>query len=458
MQRDILSRRRHHERGQTIVLVAISLVSLLAMAVLAIDIATLYSARSEIQRAADAAALAGAKAIADSGITTLLLTDPNFTTVQSWATTSATNQVNGVVQNNPIAGTLLGTVTPTIDWTRQGNPHITVSLQSINLPSFFSKIWGGTGTFVTATATAEAYNPANVQNFVPIAPKAVKPWLVANADPTTFTGIRPAPNFVNPSTGAIEPGVTVVGEQFYLHSDCQIPATTPCVLVDNPPGIPSSWNATHQQVDYAPALVTPPGSPNPNVCPSSATGGTDYEQSIACADVSTSYQVATCGGVPAGGGTANAQWDNSVNPGGLGGSSDVATEWLIHATAPGYGNGQDSLTNSGPWPTSPMQITGGSGGSQNGNPVTTSNSIVTIPIVDTSATLPSTTGNVTIDGYIQAFINEVHGGGNVKYRGDIQITVLNIVGCGSSSTNLAVTPIIGGSGTSPVPVRLITPP
>lgn len=234
MQRNILSPQRHHERGQTIILVAISLVSLLALAALAIDIATLYSARSEIQRATDAAALAGAKAIADSGITTLLLTDPNFTTVQSWATTAATNQVNGVVQNNPIAGTLLGTVTPTIDWTRQGNPHITVSLQSLNLPSFFSKIWGGTGTFVTATATAEAYNPANVQNFVPIAPKAVKPWLVANADPTTFTGIRPAPNFVNPSTGAIEPGVTVVGEQFYLHSDCQVPATTPCVLGDNP--------------------------------------------------------------------------------------------------------------------------------------------------------------------------------------------------------------------------------
>jgi len=36
MQRDILSRRRHHERGQTIILVAISLVSLLAMAALAI--------------------------------------------------------------------------------------------------------------------------------------------------------------------------------------------------------------------------------------------------------------------------------------------------------------------------------------------------------------------------------------------------------------------------------------
>ncbi len=53
------------------------------MAALAIDIVTLYAARSEIQRAADAAALAGAKAIADSGITTLLLADPNFRSVKT---------------------------------------------------------------------------------------------------------------------------------------------------------------------------------------------------------------------------------------------------------------------------------------------------------------------------------------------------------------------------------------
>jgi len=72
-----LSRRRG-ERGQTIVLVAISIVSLLAMAALAIDVVTLYVARTEIQRAADAAALAGAKGIADSGITTLPTSDLNL--------------------------------------------------------------------------------------------------------------------------------------------------------------------------------------------------------------------------------------------------------------------------------------------------------------------------------------------------------------------------------------------
>ena len=58
------------EGGQTIVLVAVSMVGLLAMAALAIDLTTLYVAHGEIQRAADAAALAGAKAFVDSGVTT----------------------------------------------------------------------------------------------------------------------------------------------------------------------------------------------------------------------------------------------------------------------------------------------------------------------------------------------------------------------------------------------------
>src|SRR5579863_9016319 len=159
MQKKLLSRQRPHERGQTIVLVAVSLVSLLAMAVLAIDIVTLYSARSEIQRAADAAALAGAKAIADSGITTLLLADAQFTSVKPWATSMANGRINAVLQQNLIAGAAPTLTSATIDWSRQGNPQITVKLTSSNLPTFFSKIWGGTASTAAAAATAEAYNP-----------------------------------------------------------------------------------------------------------------------------------------------------------------------------------------------------------------------------------------------------------------------------------------------------------
>ncbi len=78
MRNQILSQRRPRERGQTILFVALAMVSLLGMAALAIDVVTLYLARSEIQRAADAAALAAAKAVADSGFTTLPTTDPTL--------------------------------------------------------------------------------------------------------------------------------------------------------------------------------------------------------------------------------------------------------------------------------------------------------------------------------------------------------------------------------------------
>jgi hypothetical protein len=429
--------RRPQQQGQTIILVAISLVSLLAMAALAIDIVTLYAARSEVQRAADAAALAGAKAIADSGITTLPLTDANVAIVKPWAENAANAQVNAVLLNNLVAGVAPSLVSPpSFDWTRQGNPHVTVKLNSSNLPTFFSKIWGGTPPSATATATAEAYNPANVQNFTPIAPRAVKPWLIANADPNN--GGTP---FINVLNGAIEP-FTVVGEQLNLTADCQLGLPN-CQLIDDPP---SFSNGPRPQVDYVPALIaTNNGS---NICPLCAAGS-DYEESIECADTTTSYQVLSCGS-----GANHAHWDNTFNPGGLGGLSDVAAECLINAGGTGKNKGQDSL-DATLWPTNPMQITAGSG-PQIGNLVTTSNSIVTIPIIDKATFQDSSPFQVTIVGFLQAFIDEVHGGGPAAHRGDIEIHVLNIAGC--SATPNAANPVVGGSGTSPVPVRLITPP
>jgi type II secretory pathway pseudopilin PulG len=51
------------------VLVAIAMVAIIAMAALSIDVITLYLAREEAQRSADAAALAAAQVISLSGIT-----------------------------------------------------------------------------------------------------------------------------------------------------------------------------------------------------------------------------------------------------------------------------------------------------------------------------------------------------------------------------------------------------
>lgn len=431
------------------ILVAISLVSLLAMAALAIDVVTLYVARSEIQRAADAAALVGAKAIADSGVTTLPPGDTHLAAATTLARTMAVSAVTAMLNANPPINQVAGqTITQTTSVTFPGtanptnsNPYVTVTLQVTTLPTFFARIWGNRAATVSASATAEAYNPANVQNFVPIAPKGVKPWLIANNDPNNSG----AP-FINITSGVVEANpVEVVGETLNLVADCQsgLP-NCKLNLTHNPP----TYTTTPQQtLDYVPALVSP--NTGSNVCPSVCGGASPYEQSIECADMTTSYQVLSCGG-----GTTYAQWDNTVNPGALGGVSDAGTECLINSVGAGRNRGQDDL-DSLPWPNNPMQITAQSG-PQKGNFVTTSPSIVTIPIIDPKTFQATSPFQVTIVGYLQAFIKEVYRNGALA--GDIEVIVLNVAGCGSASTNLAANPIIGAAGTSPVPVRLISHP
>src|SRR5439155_24086777 len=143
------ARSRHREHGQTILLLAIALVSLLAMAALAIDVVALYVASGETQRAADAAALLGAKAFVDSGITT----DPTNTTRQTLAQNMATSGINAILQENKSAGVAPAlAVAPTFNFSNPGNPQITVTLQRTNLPVFFSRIWGKRSISVSASA------------------------------------------------------------------------------------------------------------------------------------------------------------------------------------------------------------------------------------------------------------------------------------------------------------------
>ena len=82
------------------ILVAIAIVSLLAMVALAIDVITLYAARSEAQSAADAAALAAAKMLVDSGVTA----DPANAALQTTAQTAATKAAQDVAGRDAIAG------------------------------------------------------------------------------------------------------------------------------------------------------------------------------------------------------------------------------------------------------------------------------------------------------------------------------------------------------------------
>src|SRR5437867_9589295 len=182
-----ISRKQSQERGQTIALVALTIVTLLAMAALAIDVVTLYVAKGEVQRAADAAALVAAKAFVDSGVTS----DPANTSLQTLAENMATAGINAILPQNKVAGAapaLVGTATFDFSTARPGNPQVTVSLQRTGLPIFFARIWRSAAATVTASAKAEAYNPANSQtatgNYIPVTLKNIKPLLIANQEGT----------------------------------------------------------------------------------------------------------------------------------------------------------------------------------------------------------------------------------------------------------------------------------
>jgi len=402
--------RRSGERGQTIILVAISLVSLLAMAALAIDVVTLYLARSEMQRAADAAALAGAKAFVDSGVTSLATGDPSYATVQGLAQTMATRVITGIVPQNRIQGTppvLVGA--PTFDFTRPGNPQVSVTLQRADLPTFFSRIWGRTLSTVSATAVAEAYNPGNAPaGYPPIAPKCVKPMLVANRDPASTNP------FVDPVTGN-PVAANVIGEGIKLRA-C---ATPPCAL-------------GALEVTFRPAALVGPGTANlcPGGCPPPAS---DYETNIDCCDSAnppaTQY---ACGDpaptTPVDVATADPQLSVRTNQG---------LQYVTNHPAEDTLDPMDLSAGTGPG-----KITAGSG-PQLGNLVTTSRSIATLPIVENP--------NVSLArviGFLQVFVDPVTPGVPTSTPAHI----LNVIGCGSSPG--AGPPVLGG-GYSPIPVRLI---
>jgi len=449
---------RANERGVTIALVATAMVAMISMAALSIDIGTLYQAKAEAQRTADVAALTAARVISISGITG----DPNnisgaWTTTCGGPASTATLAALAIAQSsqNFVAGAAAGSVvvnygagsTPGTTNSCVGvsnfavNPVVTVTVKQSNLPIFFARVFslvGGnpTSTSMSGTASAEAFNPSgsgSVSGMVPVQPRCVKPWIVPNSDPQHLT----AGGFVNTSAGTISSqGVWpngVIDESFTLTSTCN-PASGVCNLGSNPPVAPGGG-----LLQYVPGAVTG----TPGAIPACATD--PYQEAIAGCDQSTVY---ACG-TPLG-----AEVDLSENPIRTPPSTgDTASgiECLTNLAANGtVGGPADELVAA----TYPFQIEAGSsnplvnpgGVVPYQAPITVSNSIVTIPIYDSSIGPLGPNSKVTIVGFLQVFINQLNADGSFN------VTVMNVAGCGNNAANAPV------SGTSPVPVRLITPP
>jgi hypothetical protein len=317
------------------------------------------------------------------------------------------------------------------------NPQVKVQVVRAGLPTFFSRIWSRNTNSVSATATAEAFNSSGSgavapNGTVPVNPRCVKPWIIPNKDPGN------APNtFVSLSDGSItNPGIQVngaetgvIGESFTLTADCNT-GNPNCKwgsgngLKDNPP----SYGAN--TLDYVPTLIQPTAVAYPTCAADS-----DYQKAIGGCDQSTVYACGIVGG--------GAQADLSFNPGQPNGDTSTATQCLINQQG-----GQDVLDRS----VFPFQIHAGSGNPMvTSGVITSSTSIATVPIYDDTQVpvqFPSNVNQVpvTIVGFLQVFINGVDTNGNPN------VTVLNVAGCSNTATAFTHTV----SGTSPVPIRLIT--
>src|SRR5271169_627940 len=290
MKRPVFRRTRqpeqpHGERGITMVLVALSMIALIAMAALSIDVVTLYVAREEAQRAADAAALAAARILSVSGITGTASPDnypASWTAICGGTTSVASLTAEAVARENAIGGAVANAVrvtystgsgAGTTDCTTVSNdtqfgvnPLVTVQVTRNSLPTLFSRIWSRATNTVSATATAEVFNPSNSGTYtggdvVPVTPRCVKPWIVPNIDPAT------SGQFVGPGAGMIlsqsivtnatlPDTVPGIGEHFTLGNACASGCPTG--------GTPLKGN-------YIPALITPPAT----AVPSCANGAND---------------------------------------------------------------------------------------------------------------------------------------------------------------------------------------
>jgi hypothetical protein len=436
--------RRNNEQGIVIMLVAVVMLFVIgAMAALSIDVVTLYTARSEAQLAADGAALAGARVLANSGMTSAA-----DSTVGIAAVPLATAVAQQVAASNPVGGKNLspagacpgGEICVSInelDANFVANPRVTVQVQRSDLPTFFARIWGTKTVTVKASATAEAYNPSNVPGTssnpkLPVAPMCIKPWLLPNMDPSGGTTIFSA------TTGSIT-NPALLGWTTSSAATRLQPRCIDCSVTPLPP--PEVWK--YYPGDTATSFP-PPTQALPTCNPA----------------LTTAYQegVAGCVQTPiACNGTAIIDTSDYAN---RETETSHAVNCLTHAAA-NEGDKVDLTAAAAPSP--PFQFLAGADNpvavvdtSLAGKDVMVSDSLVTVPVFDSGdGTLPPPSP-VQIVGFVQLFLNPdgdhtPNTGPNV---GHPKTTVINLVGCG---TGIAATQPILGNGASPVAVRLISP-
>jgi Flp pilus assembly protein TadG len=440
---------RSSERGVSILVIAVGMIFVLGMAGLSVDLASLYVGRSQAQRAADAAALAGAQALVTDGCTSSAGPD-----ISPACQALATQRAEAVGNSNLIAGVSpnIGQVPTLTDVkfisTSVNDPQIQVTASRDTahgnaMPTFFVKIFGITTANVSATAKAEAYNPSSTGPQV--GAQCVKPWLLPNCDanfpvsgssssagnincPTGSSGSY-YDYFINPSTGAIQhPGNVssggVQGEQLVIK-----------------PGDPTG-GLTASPGKFWPVFL--PAGSVATQCPSCATGsggggtgsGSLYRYNIECCNTN---QI-NCG-------------PNTIQPitGNMVGPTEQGVDCLIHQSGT-----KSSPTGMDLFDPTSWTMTAGSGNPYGltGN-ITASDSMVTIPVYDGTSLCPGSscpsTIQVNVIGFLQVFLRYEDG----SNQGNVYAYVINVIAgsCSGGPPTGGTTFVSGGS--SPIPVHLI---
>jgi hypothetical protein len=420
----------------TLFMVAAALVMLLGSAGLAIDLVSLYVARSEAQRAADSAALAAARRLVESNVFMGVVTQGEA------EVTAETHAITMAAQNGIYGDAVVITGDDIVfDWTVPTNPTVSVQVQRTSangnpMPTLFMKVFGVNEADVRAVATAEAYVPTEGGPGVCIG--CIKPWIMPNCDPnedhdnegpTTYCGEND--RFVDNDGNIINPGLVedggVVGYEFLLKA-----------------GDPHDAPAPSQ---FYPIQI-PPGE-TPEICKECAAsgGGSDgpgaalYRHNIACCNTNQFV----CG----------ATVDVELNNGNMVGPTRAGTRCLINqGNGNSFPNGQDTFD-----PTT-FKIFAGTANPYYpaGTEITTSDSIVTIPLYDGHDLCPGNScgSSVTIVGFLQVFIKQTENGN----QGTVWAYIMSVSGCGEGGSEPSCdepdeNTVTGGQF---VPVRLIRNP
>ena len=414
-------RNSENERGQTLLLACVSMIVLLSMAALAVDVSMFYVARTEAQRAADAAALAGATVFSTSGCTS----SPGTASACSSATVrqQVRDQAKAVGGQNKVFGQLASIADADVTFPASAatDPLVEVQVHR-TMNAFFGNplrallgggSWGPLS--VAARATAEAFNPSGSNT--PFTTSCLKPWIMPNCDPDPLHKSPANANcpkngtFINADGTITHPGVYptgIIGETWTVHSQV----------------LPSQYD----EINFT-------GKSN---------SGNNYENDILTCE-KTAY---TCG-------------DSIYTITGKKlGKTDHGVDGLINASSDGPNQGQDTIdTSTGP----PFPIHAGSnnplvtsGLISAGSLIADSQSVATVPMYGGQ---PLCSGNQcneqTVVGFMQVFIKYVdHSGSDDQ----VTATILNVAGCNGAGGGGSGGPPVTGGGNTLVPIRLVRNP